>query len=58
MFEGSEYPKSLDEYTFQGWLNDGRASKISYSYLLVTWNELESEYEPIYSRGSCVHWEI
>jgi hypothetical protein len=31
MFEGSDFPKSLDEETFNGWLENGRQSKIGYN---------------------------
>ena len=48
MFEGADFPKSLDEEIFDTWLEDGRQSKLNYSYLLIIWNELESEYQPVY----------
>lgn len=51
MFEGSEYPKSLDQQVFEEWLLEGRASKISYRYLLIVWSELESEYQPVYAES-------
>ena len=49
MFEGRDYPKSLSEETFNLWLEKGRQSKLGYHYLLVVWNERESEYEPVYA---------
>lgn len=48
MFEGSEFPKSLDEDVFDAWLQSGRQHRLSYKYLLVIWNELEMEYQPVY----------
>lgn len=48
MFDGADFPKSLDEELFDSWLEKGRESKMSYSYLLVIWNELESSYQPLY----------
>lgn len=49
MFDGRDYPKSLDEALFETWLEKGRQSKISYAYMLVVWDEGEQEYLPIYS---------
>ncbi len=53
MFDGSDFPKSLDEDLFDAWLANGRESKLSYNYLLIIWDELESGYQPVYveSRG-------
>ncbi len=48
MFNSSEYPKPLEESLFNTWLEQGRASKIPYAYLLILWDELEGEYLPIY----------
>ena len=48
MFDGQEFPKSLDEDLFDTWLERGRQSKLSYQYLLVVWNELDNEYHPVY----------
>ena len=48
MFDSSEYPKSLDEETLEDWLENGRLSMLSYSYLLIIWNEFEAEYQPVY----------
>lgn len=48
MFEGSNFPKSLDEELFDGWLESGRQQKMSYNYLLIVWDELESKYQPVY----------
>lgn len=48
MFDSPEFPKSLDEALFDTWLENGRESRMSYHYLLVVWNELEAEYQPVY----------
>jgi hypothetical protein len=48
MFEGLEYPKGLDEEVFNGWLENGRSSKIGYSHLLIVWDDYESAYLPVY----------
>lgn len=51
MFNGPDFPASLDEDTFNRWLENGRASKLGYAYLLVVWDEYESMYRAIYSAG-------
>ncbi|MFN3801183.1 hypothetical protein [Belliella pelovolcani] len=48
MFEGSDYPKSLDEDLFDSWFEKGRASLMPYTYMLIIWDELENEYFPVY----------
>lgn len=48
MFDGPDFPKSLDEDVFNNWLENGRQSKLSYSYLLIIWDELEAAYQPAY----------
>lgn len=48
MFDSSEFPTSLDEALFNSWLENGRQSKLSYNYLLIIWDELESAYQPVY----------
>ena len=48
MFDGSGFPKSLDEELFDSWLENGRQSKLTYNYLLIIWDELESAYKPVY----------
>ena len=48
MFEGPDYPKALDEETFNQWLEKGRSSKIGYSHLLIVWDDYESAYRPFY----------
>ena len=50
MFEGRDFPKALDEAVFNQWLENGRASKIGYHYLLVVWDEYESAYQPVYAQ--------
>ena len=49
MFEGREFPKSLDEETFQQWLEKGRLSSLGYLYLMIVWSERDSEYQPLYA---------
>jgi hypothetical protein len=49
MFDGPGFPKSLDEEVFNRWLEKGRLSKIGYHYLLIVWDEYESEYQPAYA---------
>lgn len=51
MFDSPEYPASLDEAIFETWLEDGRASKIAYAYLLIVWDEIESRYLPVYAEA-------
>ena len=48
MFEGSDFPKSLDEELFDSWLENGRQSKLGFNYLLIIWDEFESQYQPVY----------
>lgn len=48
MFDGAEFPKSLDEELFDLWLEKGRQSKLSYNFLLIIWDEFDSEYQPVY----------
>ncbi|XOV94916.1 MAG: hypothetical protein ACFHWX_09440 [Bacteroidota bacterium] len=43
------YGKSLDEETFETWLEKGRSSNLGYQYLLVLWDTLEEEYQPSYT---------
>lgn len=51
MFEGPDYPKSLEEHQFDDWLEEGRALKINYEYMLVIWDAFEEKYAPIYVEG-------
>jgi len=48
MFEGRDYPKSLDESQFEIWLEEGRENPINYEYMLVIWDEFESTYKAEY----------
>lgn len=48
MFEGADFTKSLDEEVFDLWLENGRENRLNPNYLLIIWNDLESEYQPIY----------
>jgi len=51
MFDGPGFPKSLDEEVFNLWLEKGRNSKIRYHYLLIVWDDYESEYQPVYTEN-------
>ncbi|MFT7238807.1 MAG: hypothetical protein ACI93L_002900 [Cyclobacteriaceae bacterium] len=48
MFDGPDYPKSLDEELFERWLEKGRQSNLGYKYLLVLWDTLEENFRPMY----------
>lgn len=48
MFEGSDFPKSLEEDMFEAWLETGRNSKIGYKYLLIIWDNYDDDYQPLY----------
>ena len=48
MFEGPDYPKSLNEELFENWLEVGRSSKIGYHYMLILWDAFEENYRAIY----------
>ena len=48
MFDGAGFPKSLDEDLFDAWLENGRQNKLNPNYLLIIWDELESDYHPVY----------
>ena len=50
MFNGPDFPKSLDEEVFNLWLENGRQSKIGYNYLLIVWDEYDSSYRPVYAQ--------
>lgn len=51
MFDGPDFRKALDEEVFNRWLENGRLSKIGYHYLLIVWDEYESEYHPVYAEN-------
>lgn len=56
MFNGPDYPQSLDESLFDAWLEKGRESRIPYAYLLVIWDELDTKYMPVYTeKRSDIH---
>ena len=48
MFEGAEYPQSLDESTLERWFEQGRSSRIPYTYLVIIWDDRESSYSPVF----------
>jgi len=48
MFDSKEFPKALEEQQFEKWLEEGRESKMRYEYMLVVWDDLESDYHPEY----------
>jgi hypothetical protein len=50
MFNGPDFPKSLDEDVFSSWLENGRLDKIGYNYLLIVWDEYDSVYRPVYAQ--------
>ena len=50
MFNGPDFPKALDEAVFNAWLETGRLEKMGYNYLLVIWDEYDSQYRPVYAR--------
>lgn len=49
MFNGPDFPKSLEEDVFNLWLENGRLSKIGYNYLLIVWDEYDASYRPVYA---------
>ena len=49
MFDSPDYPCALDEQLFNTWMEKGRESMLSYSYLLVFWDEMDEKYLPIYA---------
>jgi hypothetical protein len=49
MFEGPDFPRSLDENLFNDWLANGRLSKIGYNYLLIVWDDYDVLYRPVYA---------
>jgi hypothetical protein len=51
MFDGPDYPQSLDEAVFDFWLETGRASKIPYAYLLIVWDEIDQKYFPVFAEN-------
>ena len=51
MFDSKDFPAILNDELFAQWLEDGRLSKISYSHMLVIWDELDSAYKPVYAES-------
>ncbi|RAV98239.1 hypothetical protein [Pseudochryseolinea flava] len=49
MFNGPDYPKSLDEDVFDVWLEKGREQKLGYHCLIIIWDEYDAAYKPIYA---------
>lgn len=49
MFDGADFPKSLEEDVFDAWLEEGRTHKISYNFMLIIWNEFDGKYLPVYA---------
>ncbi|WP_192349764.1 hypothetical protein [Algoriphagus sp. Y33] len=60
MFEGPDYPKSIKEELFESWLEEGRASMISYHFMLIVWNVYDEKYNPVYveSRDEIENYEL
>lgn len=60
MFDGADYPKSLDEEVFDQWLEKGRLSKIGYCYLLIIWDAFDDKYIPAYveNRNHITSYEL
>lgn len=51
MFDSPDYPKSLSEDQFELWMEKGRSSPLSYSFLLIVWSELDEDYYPVFAEG-------
>jgi hypothetical protein len=51
VFNGPDYPKSLEESLFESWFAMGRASRIPYTYLLIVWDEVEEKYFPVFAES-------
>jgi len=49
MFNGPDFPRSLDEKVFNSWLENGRLDKLGHKYLLIIWDELDEAYRPAYA---------
>ena len=49
MFDGPDYPKSLEEDTFNSWLENGRLDKLGHRYLLIIWDVYDAQYRPVYA---------
>lgn len=59
MFEGPDYPQSIKEEVFEQWLENGRSSKIGYSFMLIVWNVFDEKLQPVYveTREEIQHYE-
>ncbi len=51
MFESNLHQKSLNESTFETWLEEGRNSKLGYKFLLIIWDDLEADFLPFYANN-------
>ncbi|MGK7390122.1 MAG: hypothetical protein ACNS60_07215 [Candidatus Cyclobacteriaceae bacterium M2_1C_046] len=51
MFDSNQFPAALDNELFEQWLEEGRQSLISYSFLLIVWDDFESAYKPVYAEN-------
>ncbi|MCE7996886.1 MAG: hypothetical protein HEP71_33300 [Roseivirga sp.] len=51
MFDGPDYPKSLEEDLFETWLEKGRESKIGFEYMLIVWDDVAQNYRPVYAES-------
>lgn len=60
MFDDPDYPKSITEEEFESWLEEGRASKISYHFLLIVWNVYDEKYNPVFieNRDEIANYEL
>lgn len=48
MFENLKFLNALEEDRFEEWMEDGRESKLSFTLLVVLWDEMEKDYRPVY----------
>ncbi len=49
MFNGPDFPQSLEEEVFSLWLENGRLNKFGSKYLLLIWDDFDSAYRPVYA---------
>lgn len=59
MFNGPDFPASLEEEVFNEWIEKGKESKLGYHYLLIIWDARESTFIPQYvkERSEFEHYE-
>lgn len=50
MFDGPDFPLSLDENQFIDWIENGKSNKMGYRYLLIVWDQYDSAYRPVYAQ--------